>query len=473
MSSWLLLAPAALQPRHSPPSRQSILRDAKIAHAAELVSETATKFLSSAEEPFTAHRVHRSAFSAHDVGDRFAGPDREALGEAAASVHVTTQPVLTLAECVAIRLEAKVAMALGLSCAFTYTDLVNIGEVKASDLPVARRLLRRKLASTLMPLVGERFALDKSSLRVRDAVVIRYDAKKRATRQPVHRDDALVSFTIPLSAQFEYTGGGTHFEGSGAVLRPPMGRLLCHASGMRHAGNAISGGVRWLLVVFLVATNVPQPARWCQNIADSATQLLSEAEAAGDEPGATAARERANVALSTAISLAPTDFQLHHDLGLFLMEAGDDVSARRSFQRAASIYPFCPRPHLALAVLLGASGRHRAALRHYEAARAAVSRHGGGQDRNIVLDVALGAACCLLALRERHRGSLDEMQATTSALRAERLEEVVAWLRGALADSDGIETEKTSEAQQMLGQIDAAILESPKSRSGVLVGSEQ
>jgi len=178
-----------------------------------------------------------------------------------------------------------------------------------------------------------------------------------------------------------------------------MGRLLCHASGMRHAGNAISNGVRWVLVVFLVAKDVPQLARWCQNIADSSAELAKEAEAMGDEHRAMEARERADVALSTAISLAPTDFQLHHDMGLFHMDAGEDISARRSFQHAASLYPLCPRPHLALAVLLGASGRHRAALRHYDAARAAVSRHGGGQDRNIVLDVAVGAAHCLLAAR--------------------------------------------------------------------------
>ena len=61
-----------------------------------------------------------------------------------------------------------------------------------------------------------------------------------------------------------------------------MGQLLLHASGMRHAGNAISRGVRWVLVVFLVSTAVPQLARYSAHIAARAMLEASEAEGAGD-----------------------------------------------------------------------------------------------------------------------------------------------------------------------------------------------
>ena len=449
---WLLLAGLTL---HAPPTRLGLLREAKRAHAAELTSPTATTFLN--EETFP-HDCKRPDFNTHEIDARFAGPDANTLGKASCSVHVSKQAVLTFTECLALRLEARIAMVWGFSAAFTYTDLVEIGVVKVSDLPIARRLLRHKLASSLLPLVAERFALDASSLRVRDAVVLRYDAAQRATRQPMHRDDALISFSVPLSAQLEYSGGGTCFEGSGAVLRPQAGRLLCHASGIRHAGNDISHGVRWMLVVFLVATHVPQLSRRCQNIADSSVQLAAEAEAVGDKHRAAAERETANAALSTAISLAPADFQLHHDLGLFLMDAGDAMSARRSFQRAASLYPLCPRPHLALALLLSESGRHRAALRHYESARAAVEQHGGGQDRIILLDVAVGATRCLLALRELYHSSVERRlrMAVAPLIQAERMEEMAGRLRIALAKIDRIENEMTSEAQQVLDEIEAA-----------------
>ena len=79
-----------------------------------------------------------------------------------------------------------------------------------------------------------------------------------------------------------------------------MGQLLLHASGMRHAGNAISRGVRWVLVVFLVSTAVPQLARYSAHIAGGAMLEASEAEDAGDEHAAAAARRRAETALETA-----------------------------------------------------------------------------------------------------------------------------------------------------------------------------
>ena len=166
-----------------------------------------------------------------------------------------------------------------------------------------------------------------------------------------------------------------------------MGQLLLHASGMRHAGNAISRGVRWVLVVFLVSTAVPQLARYSAHIAGGAMLEAAEAEDAGDAHAAAAARRRAETALETAspapsprpytsatsslhlptsplhlphisqaLSFAGHDFQLHHDLGLCHMEAGDEVRARTSFRRATELYPDCPRPHLALAMLLDRLG---------------------------------------------------------------------------------------------------------------------
>ena len=60
--------------------------------------------------------------------------------------------------------------------------------------------------------------------------------------------------------------------------------------------------------------------------------------------------------ISQALSFAGHDFQLHHDLGLCHMEAGDEVRARTSFRRATELYPDCPRPHLALAMLLDRLG---------------------------------------------------------------------------------------------------------------------
>ena len=61
-----------------------------------------------------------------------------------------------------------------------------------------------------------------------DSLIIRYDASRGGTQQPMHRDGALLSVNIALGG--EYTGGGTRFEASGAVLQNAPGHAMIHAS---------------------------------------------------------------------------------------------------------------------------------------------------------------------------------------------------------------------------------------------------
>ena len=46
-----------------------------------------------------------------------------------------------------------------------------------------------------------------------------------------------------------------------ATLVLPRGHAMCHASGLRHAGRRITRGERWVLVVFVLATEVPHAPR--------------------------------------------------------------------------------------------------------------------------------------------------------------------------------------------------------------------
>ena len=87
----------------------TILRDAEELHAAELASCTAEAFVG----PVVGSRPAGVTITTHHVGSRFAGPDADALGDAAAYVHCSDQPVLTPAECMALRAEASAAMAMG------------------------------------------------------------------------------------------------------------------------------------------------------------------------------------------------------------------------------------------------------------------------------------------------------------------------------------------------------------------------
>jgi hypothetical protein len=145
--------------------------------------------------------------------------------------------------------------------------------------------------------------------------------------------------------------------------------------------------------------------------------------------------------------------RLHHDLGSLHLRDGDEHAARRAFHTATCLYPFCPRPLGALASLMSSSGRHRAALRHYEAALRALARQSGGQDRNIARAAALGAADCVLALH----GRVDEKQRGAVATVTERAELVAGYLRSALAAAPGDDDDEISEGQEMLRRIDELV----------------
>ncbi|EOD31504.1 hypothetical protein EMIHUDRAFT_112832 [Emiliania huxleyi CCMP1516] len=250
----------------APAAATHILAEAEAAHAAEVASGTAAAFLSHR----TASSRREVAFSSHHVGARFVGPDSAALGDGASSVHISDEAVLAPAECAALRLEARLAMAKGLSSQFTYTDVAPIREATGGCSAASWLACSSRWWLAASPCLPARCG------------------------QPFHRDEGLVSFNVPLSR-------GTCFEGSGAVLRPPQGRLLCHASGMRHAGHAISRGVRWVLVVFLVSTRAPQLVRRCSNLAAAEARLAAAAEAAraGRERGALS--EDRNLALLVAV----------------------------------------------------------------------------------------------------------------------------------------------------------------------------
>ena len=108
--AWTLLlaAPAFQAP---PVATPSVVREAREGHKAELTSKTAA-----ALEVSSAIGPPKVTFATHHIGDRYAGPDRDVLGSAAARVHVSTDAVLTPAECLKFRMEAKAALAMGVAC---------------------------------------------------------------------------------------------------------------------------------------------------------------------------------------------------------------------------------------------------------------------------------------------------------------------------------------------------------------------
>lgn len=303
---------------------------------------------------------------------------------------------MSYAECMALRLEADVAMRLGATTDFTITEETGIGEVHVSELPVSRWTLRHKLGSTLLPAVARCFGVRASSLRVYDALVLRYDAARDLTHQPTHRDAALLTLNIALSDEAEYEGGGTRFEASGQVIKTPMGHMCCHASGVRHAGRQITRGERWVLVVFLLAAGAPQPARRLAAAAALLRVQANEAREAGDTRAADEALDAASTVLATGLGSAPCDAELHHARGSLHLVRGERAAAKAAFWQASRLYSPNPAFRGALGSVLLGEGRVRGALRHFEAA-AAVS---GSCEDAVARAAAVEAARCAVELHE-------------------------------------------------------------------------
>ena len=80
-----------------------------------------------------------------------------------------------------------------------------------------------------------------------------------------HRDDSELSFQLLLSSPEDFEGGGTSFELDAAgedvcTLRPQQGEMTSHFGRLRHAGNPVTSGTRYVLAGFVRCR--PLAAAW-------------------------------------------------------------------------------------------------------------------------------------------------------------------------------------------------------------------
>eukprot|EP00966_Prymnesium_polylepis_P298543 6899091-Prymnesium_polylepis.1 len=107
-------------------------------------------------------------------------------------------PLLSTDECASLVDEME---AHGAACGWDqrYPLAGYTREVKVSDMPGALVLLKRALSSTLLPAAAEAFGFASSSLRVNEALVVKYDAASGHNALPVHCDFSLLTLNVALS----------------------------------------------------------------------------------------------------------------------------------------------------------------------------------------------------------------------------------------------------------------------------------
>ena len=89
----------------------------------------------------------------------------------------------------------------------------------------------------------------------REPHVVKYDVtKKERQKLDMHTDKSEWTFLIALSngCGVDYEGGGTYFECLDATVHIQRGHALIFPGKLRHCGQKISSGLRFLLVGFLV-----------------------------------------------------------------------------------------------------------------------------------------------------------------------------------------------------------------------------
>jgi hypothetical protein len=89
----------------------------------------------------------------------------------------------------------------------------------------------------------------------REPHMVKYDVtKKERQKLDMHTDKSEWTFLIAISngAGMDYVGGGTYFECLDATVHVQRGHALIFPGKLRHCGQRITSGLRFLLVGFLV-----------------------------------------------------------------------------------------------------------------------------------------------------------------------------------------------------------------------------
>jgi hypothetical protein len=128
--------------------------------------------------------------------------------------------------------------------------------VPTNDVPIHQvpKLLdwfNRWMEETIFPLLGVQFDVNPNDFFVHDAFIVRYIGQQTTNHLPVHVDESTHSLVLALNDDF--SGGGTYFvDYSSSIVPKVPGTLLSfRGDSLRHGGNMVTDGMRYILAAFL------------------------------------------------------------------------------------------------------------------------------------------------------------------------------------------------------------------------------
>jgi len=145
------------------------------------------------------------------------------------------------------------------------------------DVPEVRDWFVERCRSRIFPLLKKKFPdfVDEiEDLVVDNAYLFKY-IPQPGLRTEIHTDGGCLSFTFALNSKDDYEGGGTWVEGLhsdedpdlGEVIEMDVGGCTIRPGGIRHCGNPLKSGVRYIIGGFCMnkrrVEHVRQLLRFC------------------------------------------------------------------------------------------------------------------------------------------------------------------------------------------------------------------
>lgn len=237
-----------------------------------------------------------------------------------------------------------------------------------------------------------------------DSRLVKYNASASQTQLGMHRDGPLVTATIALNRDDEYDGGGTLIEaaaeardggGSGGVQRVRRGHVVLHPGAVRHGGEPITRGLRYVLVFFIFDADTVDHDRYCvlraNGLLAKALRIRSQSPYRDDILRAAATSFRAALALGASTEAA------HVGLGQTLLELGRSsggaeatASAVDALLAAVTLAPTNAHSLSTLSTALQMSGRLVEALEFASAAAAADAQNTAAHNNHGLLLATVG-----------------------------------------------------------------------------------
>ena len=195
------------------------------------------------------------------------------------------------------------------------------------DVPTVHKWFQRMVQERLFPLLQQtfpQFVEHVNDLVVDNAYLFKY-TPETGRKTGVHTDSGCLSFTIALNGKDEYAGGGTWFEGLQSrsngktqktnVIEMNVGQCTIRPGGVRHSGNAVTSGTRYIIGGF------------CMNV--HKVELVRMLVGLGNEEAQAGNLDVAQQAFEAAIALNPKFDGPYSHLASLLEGRGQTTKAQQ------------------------------------------------------------------------------------------------------------------------------------------------